>query len=96
MSSGFAATAELEADTVRDTRQGSGLMSLLKRFYCGLHGHDTLMHFEKNRLYLQCVSCGHATPGWSLTEPPPKAIYRGDARRHALARPRLISARRIA
>jgi hypothetical protein len=68
-----------------------------REFWCGLSGHDNLMHFEKERLYLQCASCGHESPGWALTEAPPKVVLRGDARRHALMRPRLIGAeRRIA
>jgi hypothetical protein len=96
MSTGYAATAELDGDVSTGTTIGSGLMVTLKQFYCGLHGHDTLMHFEKNRVYLQCASCGHTTPGWALNERPPRAVYRGDARRHALRRPRFISARRIA
>jgi len=33
---------------------------------CGLHGHDALMHFGKNRLSLLCTSCGHESPGWEL------------------------------
>ena len=63
---------------------------------CGLRGHDNLMQFEKDRVYLQCASCGHETPGWMLTEAAPRLVLRGDARRHALTRPHLVTARRIA
>ena len=38
----------------------------LRQFICGLHGHDALLHFEKGRMSLQCVSCGYETPGWDL------------------------------
>ncbi len=38
----------------------------LRRFLCGLHGHDALLHYEQERLSLRCVSCGYETPGWNL------------------------------
>ena len=38
----------------------------LKRMACGLRGHDTALHFERHRLSLRCLSCGHETTGWSL------------------------------
>ena len=72
------------------------VMDRLRQLYCGLHGHDTLLHFDKDRMSLRCVSCGHETPGWELNELPPTVTARADSRRHAIARPHLISARRIA
>jgi hypothetical protein len=72
-------------------------ISWLRQAYCGLHGHDTLMQFDKDRMYLECASCGHQSPGWTLTEARPSIRFRGDARRHALKRhPHLVSARRVA
>ncbi len=72
-------------------------LTWLRHVYCGLHGHDELLHFVKDRMFLQCVSCGHQTPGWDFSEMRrPTIRLRGDARRHALARPRLVTARRIA
>ena len=68
----------------------------LRQMFCGLHGHDTLLHFEQERMFLRCVSCGHETPGWELNETPPTMTLRGDPRHHALPRPQLVSARRIA
>jgi len=68
----------------------------LRQMFCGLHGHDTLLSFEHERMFLRCVSCGHETPGWELNETRPTITLRGDARRHALPRPQLIRARRIA
>ena len=69
-----------------------------REFWCGLRGHDNLTHFEKERMFLECVTCGHESPGWALTEAPPKVVLRGDARRHALVRPHLVAGaeRRIA
>src|SRR5271154_309226 len=76
---------------------GIRLMTWVRQSLCGLTGHDTLMHYEQDRIALQCASCGHETPGWILTEAPPTVTVRGDARRHALVRhPHLVSARRIA
>ena len=71
-------------------------METLSQLFCGLRGHDTLLHFEDERMSLRCVSCGHETPGWELNEVPPTVTVRGDARRHAMARPQLVSTRRIA
>ena len=39
----------------------------LRRFRCGLGGHDMLLRFEPGRLSLRCHSCGQQTPGWELT-----------------------------
>ena len=40
--------------------------TLFKQFSCGLHGHDMLLHFERRRVSLKCVMCGHESPGWSM------------------------------
>jgi len=89
-------------DGLRDTamsEQPGGFMRamvMLRQAFCGVRGHDTLLHFEDERMALRCVSCGHETPGWELNEVPPTVTVRGDARRHAIVRPQLIGARRIA
>jgi hypothetical protein len=41
----------------------------LRQFMCGLHGHDTLKHFERGRISLLCASCGYETPGWEVKTP---------------------------
>ena len=85
--------------TTASSAQNGGFaraMEMLSQLFCGLRGHDTLLQFEDERLSLRCVSCGHETPGWELNEVPPTVTVRGDARRHAMARPQLISTRRIA
>lgn len=38
----------------------------VRQFICGLHGHDTLKHFERGRMSLLCASCGYETPGWDV------------------------------
>jgi hypothetical protein len=76
---------------------GSGWFATkLSQLFCGFRGHDALLHFEGERISLRCVSCGHETPGWDLDATPPTVTARGDARRHALTRPQLVSSRRIA
>lgn len=42
------------------------LMGSVYRLICALRGHEDYLHFEKNRVYLQCVSCGHESPGWTI------------------------------
>ena len=74
---------------------GGRTIDWLRQALCGLHGHDNLLQFEHDRMFLRCVSCGHESPGWDLNEAPPNVTVRGDSRRHALVRP-LVSARRIA
>jgi hypothetical protein len=41
-------------------------MEALKQLYCAFRGHEEYMQFEKNRVYLQCVACGHESPGWTV------------------------------
>ena len=46
------------------------MVTVIRRFICGLHGHDALLHFERSRVSLQCTSCGYETPGWDLANDP--------------------------
>jgi hypothetical protein len=47
-----------------------GVGESVRQFICGLHGHDSLLHFEEGRMSLLCASCGHETPGWDVKAPP--------------------------
>ena len=38
----------------------------LSQARCGLGGHTMAMRFEKTRVSLQCLGCGHNTPGWTI------------------------------
>ena len=91
-------TEELHAVDAIQTDEGVGtrVVGRLRQMLCGLHGHDTMLQFQQDRMFLRCVSCGHETPGWELNETPPSVTICGDSRRHSLVRPQLISARRIA
>jgi hypothetical protein len=79
-----------------DDGLGSAVVAKVKRMFCGMHGHDNLMQFERDRMYLRCVSCGHESPGWELTETPPTVTEVGDATRHAIVRQPIVGIRRIA
>ena len=39
------------------------------RIWCGLHGHFIMLHFEPNKLSLQCSLCGYETEGWEVGRP---------------------------
>ena len=42
------------------------LLERLWRLACIFRGHDSVLHFECDRLSLRCLSCGYRTPGWTL------------------------------
>ena len=88
----------LRTDDTRQPVEGLGgrVLDRVRQVFCGLHGHDTLLQFEKERMFLRCVSCGHQSPGWELNEAPPVASDRADDQHRPVARPHLISARRTA
>jgi hypothetical protein len=61
------------AHRLETTPESDGLLTKaalqLRQLVCGLHGHDSLMHFEQGRMSLLCASCGHETPGWDVKSP---------------------------
>jgi hypothetical protein len=75
------------------SREGAGLVaraiSRLGQLFCGLRGHDSVLHFEGKRVMMRCTSCGHDTPGWEISGRAPRKRFDGDARRHAL-KPQLV------
>jgi hypothetical protein len=79
-----------------DDGLGTAVVVKVRQVICGMHGHDNLLQFERDRMFLRCVSCGHETPGWSLTETPPTVTEIGDATRHAIVRQPIVGIRRIA
>lgn len=58
-------------------------MESLRRWFCALRGHEEYLHFEKNRMYMQCVGCGHESPGWTIDARRP--VLRFQSRRAATA-----------
>ena len=47
----------------------AGIARQVARIWCGLHGHLTMLHFEPNKLSLQCSFCGFETEGWEVGRP---------------------------
>jgi hypothetical protein len=42
----------------------------LSQWICGLHGHDTRLEIQADRLALRCIHCDYDSPGWTLRRPP--------------------------
>ena len=68
---------------------GERVLDRMREAFCGLHGHDSVLQFQQDRMFLKCFSCGHESPGWELNEPPPTVVAAADHRRLALVRPQL-------
>jgi hypothetical protein len=66
------------------------LVSRFGQLMCALHGHDSVLHFEGNRVMMRCTSCGYDTPGWEISGRAPRRRFDGDARRHLLATQQLV------
>jgi hypothetical protein len=47
----------------------SAAARLVARLWCGMHGHLILLHFEPNKLSLQCGLCGYESEGWEVGRP---------------------------
>lgn len=60
------------------------------QWLCALRGHDSVLHFEGNRVMMRCTSCGHDSPGWEISGRAPRQRFAGDHRRHVLAPQRLV------
>jgi hypothetical protein len=51
------------------TRVIGAIARQLARLWCGMHGHLILLHFEPNKLSLQCGLCGYESEGWEVGRP---------------------------
>lgn len=74
----------------------TNVVARMREAYCGLHGHDSLLQFAQERMFLKCTSCGHESPGWELTETPPTVTVAAPARRPQLVSRQLVRERRVA
>jgi len=94
----LALTAADVDNTARSAESGlaSRTTTWISQALCGLQGHDELMQFRRDRVYLLCTSCGHESPGWTLAKWNPRRVLRGDKRRHMMTRPEIVTGRRIA
>jgi hypothetical protein len=84
------ATAEVSSDSTAGPGFVTRAMGRVGQVLCGLRGHDSVLHFEGNRVMMRCTSCGHDTPGWEISGRAPRKRYEGDARRHLLSTQRLV------
>jgi hypothetical protein len=79
---------QLAASEVTSHAAATGLfgrvMSRLGQAICGIRGHDSVLHFESQRVMMRCTSCGHDTPGWEISGRGPRRRFEGDPRRHLL------------
>lgn len=66
------------------------MVGRLGQLFCGLRGHDSVLHFEGNRVMMRCTSCGYDTPGWEISGRGPRRRFEGDSRRHLIATQRLV------
>ena len=50
----------------------------LQRMLSSLRGYDAVFHFERRRLSLRCLNCGHEITGWMFgpepRQPKPPAV----------------------
>jgi hypothetical protein len=54
------------------SRFGSSFAKFWTQTWCGMHGHLILLHFEPNKLSLQCGLCGYHSEGWEVGRVPPR------------------------
>ena len=85
----------LTATTTEQDRADAGnvvsrVASSIGQLLCGLRGHDSVLHFEGNRVMMRCTSCGHDSPGWEISGRAPRQRFEGDHRRHVLVPQRLV------
>ena len=84
------ATAEINGQSSVATGVVLRVMGRLGQLLCGVRGHDSVLHFEGNRVMMRCTSCGHDSPGWEISGRAPRKRFDGDARRHLLVPRRLV------
>jgi hypothetical protein len=84
------AAAEVTPQETPETGIVGRFATRVGQVLCGLHGHDAVLHFERNRVMMRCTSCGHDTPGWEISGKGPRKRFDGDAHRHLLNKPRLV------
>jgi hypothetical protein len=84
------ATAEINGQTTMAEGVITRAIGRLGQLLCGVRGHDSVLHFEGNRVMMRCTSCGHDSPGWEINGRAPRKRFEGDARHHLLVTQRLV------
>ena len=62
-------TSETVAQPGSIARIAGGMGRQLARIWCATTGHYVMLHFEPNKLSLQCAFCGYETRGWEVGRP---------------------------
>lgn len=82
----------LAARSFLTTDTGAPESGLVERFLrrvqvlvCSLHGHDSVLQYERTRVFLRCASCGFESPGWEVAPGTPVDTSRYRARPAAAA-----------
>jgi hypothetical protein len=70
----FTAAPAAEGSTVDDGLLARAFEFVSQRF-CAVRGHDSVLHFEENRVRLRCTSCGYDSPGWEVNDRRPHVRY---------------------
>jgi hypothetical protein len=84
------ATPTRSIDTIETRSFINRVMLTIGQWLCAMRGHDSVLHFEGNRVMMRCTSCGHDSPGWEISGRGPRQRYEGDHRRHVLVPQRLV------
>lgn len=69
------ASPTAERSAVEDDGLFARALEFVSQRLCGLHGHDSVLHFEDNRMLLRCTSCGYDSPGWEVSQRRPHVRY---------------------
>ena len=85
----LAASSNVNSEAASNGGFVGRVIGRLGQAFCGLRGHDAILHYEGNRVMMRCTSCGHDTPGWEISGKP-RRRFDGDARRHQLSRRQLV------
>ena len=41
----------------------------VRQLACAVHGHEMLLHAAHDRMFLECIDCGHRSRGWDVKVP---------------------------
>jgi hypothetical protein len=52
--------------SIRTAMLLSRIRRAARHIICGLFRHEMLVHFESDRMCLQCLRCSAQTPGWVI------------------------------
>jgi hypothetical protein len=74
---------------VRDDGLLARALEFVSQRLCGIHGHDSVLHFEDNRMLLRCTSCGYDSPGWEVSQRRPRVRYATAEQRRFVLEPAL-------